>query len=364
MSRKRVFVIMPFKDEFFEVYEMLKIKFEEKFEFTNAGDEGNQQSILKDIIQPIYEADVVIADLTGLNANVMYELGLAHCFNKKTIVITQDDLATLPFDLKMYRAKNYDTYFKKFNDLIEYLEKSLNGAVNDSVMYGNPVKDFLDTKKIDNISWFSNKTSVIKEDELEKGFLDYLADIESNTEQFTENIKGMITDINTMNAGTNASTTEIERVNKSGGSGTAAFVRKESRKVAGYIDTFSSKLRIRNKTTSDLWDEIEKDIFGLLENKYTCNEENKPHLVKYLIALRILGKSIKKNEVSTVEMKHSIENLRGLERSLNQSINFVVGDLDSYLTLIGRITASIDKILDKSKFIVGDISDIADEGIR
>ena len=63
MEKKKVFVIMPFKDEFFEVYEMLKTEFAESFEFTNAGDEGNQQNILKDIIQPIYEADVVIADL-------------------------------------------------------------------------------------------------------------------------------------------------------------------------------------------------------------------------------------------------------------------------------------------------------------
>ena len=91
MEKKKVFVIMPFKDEFFEVYEMLKMQFSERFEFNNAGEEGNQQNVLKDIIQPLYEADIVIADLTGLNANVMYELSLAHSFNKKTIIITQDD---------------------------------------------------------------------------------------------------------------------------------------------------------------------------------------------------------------------------------------------------------------------------------
>ena len=117
---KKVFVIMPFKDEFFEVYEMLKLKFGDRFEFSNAGDEENQQNILKDIIQPIYEADVIIADLTGLNANVMYELGLAHGLNKKSIVITQDDLSVLPFDLKQYRAKDYNTHFKKFAELVDW----------------------------------------------------------------------------------------------------------------------------------------------------------------------------------------------------------------------------------------------------
>jgi len=135
MDKKKVFVIMPFQDEFFEMYEMLKIKFADRFDFSNAGDEANQQNILKDIIQPIYEADIIIADLTGLNANVMYELGLAHSFNKKTIVIKKDDLSKLPFDLKQYRAKDYDTHFKKFAELLDYLEVGLN--LTSCIMCGN-----------------------------------------------------------------------------------------------------------------------------------------------------------------------------------------------------------------------------------
>ena len=78
---------MPFADEFFESYEMLKSRFYDEFDFSHAGDEDNQQNILADIIPPIYNADIVLADLTGLNPNVMYELGIAHSLNKKTIMI-------------------------------------------------------------------------------------------------------------------------------------------------------------------------------------------------------------------------------------------------------------------------------------
>ena len=70
MGKKKVFVIMPFADEFFDVYEMLKKEFQDDFEFSNAGDEDNQTNILADIIQPIFEADIILADLTGLNPNV------------------------------------------------------------------------------------------------------------------------------------------------------------------------------------------------------------------------------------------------------------------------------------------------------
>lgn len=82
---------MPFQEDFFEVYEMLKERFYEKFEFSHAGDDiSTQQNILKDIVQMIYNSDVIIADLTDLNSNVFYELGIAHTLNKKVIAITRD----------------------------------------------------------------------------------------------------------------------------------------------------------------------------------------------------------------------------------------------------------------------------------
>ena len=76
----------------------------------------------------------------------MYELGIAHSLNKKTVMITRDNLSTLPFDLKQYRAKDYSTHFKKFQELIDYLNKNFHGAVDGSVIFSNPVSDFIDKK--------------------------------------------------------------------------------------------------------------------------------------------------------------------------------------------------------------------------
>lgn len=340
---------------FFEVYEMLKIKFSERFEFSNAGDEANQQNILKDIIQPIYEADVIIADLTGLNPNVMYELGLAHSFNKKTIVITRDDLSTLPFDLKQYRAKDYDTHFKKFAELLDYLETNLIGAVENTVSYSNPVKDFLTLEKIEDVQWFSDKPSIVLEDDSDKGFLDFLADIESNALALTDTINNMNDSMNKMSAGVASSTAEIERVNKNGGSGTAAFVRKESKKAAKFIDSFSSELRKNNTSMSDLWDEIEKNTLGLLENRFASNDNNKTHLIEYLKSLYKMKNSITESNSSIEGLKSSMETVIGMECSMNQAIRFVIADLSSYLLITGRLKASIEKILAKRRFIVGDI---------
>ena len=57
--------------------------------------------ILKDIVLCLDRADLVVADLTSLNPNVMYELGIRHGFCKKTILLTQDR-TEIPFDIASY----------------------------------------------------------------------------------------------------------------------------------------------------------------------------------------------------------------------------------------------------------------------
>lgn len=352
MVKRKVFMIMPFQDEFFEVYEMLKMEFDDKFVFSNAGDESNQQNILKDIIQPIYEAEIIIADLTGLNANVMYELGIAHSFNKKTIIITQDDLSKLPFDLKQYRTKDYTTHFKKFNELLEYLRSNLNGAIDNTVVYSNPVRDFLKMENIDYVSWFADNTNTLLENASDKGFLDFLAEIESNTNSLSETITELTNDMNDMNNGIITNTNEIKKADKNS-QGSASFVRKKSKKIASYIDKFGKNLRNRNKEISSLWDAIEINSLGLLENKFVTIEENKAPLIEYLFSLYYMKEPIDSSNESMKGMKKSMENSIGLERSLNQAIRFVIADISSYITITERIKSSIDKIIEKSKFVVG-----------
>lgn len=354
MSKGKVFVIMPFTDDFFESYEMLKSYFAKDFEFSHAGAEDNQQNILADIIPTIYNADVIIADLTELNPNVMYELGIAHGFNKKTIIITRDDLIKLPFDLKQYRAKNYSTHFKKFNELLEYLSKSLNGAVDGNVIFSNPVRDFMDSNNIDMEKLFEGQ-DVITLDDNDKGFLDFLDDIEENTNTLTEKVKNMTADMTEMSIGISQSSAEIERVNKKGGSGMASFARKESKKIAKHIESFSDQLGKYNTDFSTLWNSIEHDTLGLIENKYISTQENKASLVSYLKALDRTKQAIIESNSSVLDFKKSMHNGLGIERSMNQAIKFLEENLTTYIDTTTQMIASIDRIIDKSKFVVGNI---------
>ena len=60
---------------------------------------------------PMFErlllAEIVIADLTLLNANVFYELGVRHCAKPRTTILIYAKENQLPFDVHMIRAIPY-----------------------------------------------------------------------------------------------------------------------------------------------------------------------------------------------------------------------------------------------------------------
>ena len=51
---------------------------------------ANRGNVIKQIINDLDQADVVLADLTDNNPNVFYELGVRHALKHKTILVAQD----------------------------------------------------------------------------------------------------------------------------------------------------------------------------------------------------------------------------------------------------------------------------------
>ena len=61
------------------------------------------------------EADTIIAEMTGSNANVLYELGLCHAIDRKVIMITQD-VSHVPSDLRHINCIVYDISRPNWSD--------------------------------------------------------------------------------------------------------------------------------------------------------------------------------------------------------------------------------------------------------
>ncbi|MDD4708086.1 MAG: hypothetical protein PHO47_07765 [Firmicutes bacterium] len=102
------FVLMPFEEELKEIYEdSIRLAFEEiGFNCERADDIFHNTSIMEVIWTKICSAEIIVADLTGKNPNVFYEIGIAHTLGKEVILITQNK-EDVPFDLRHLKYIKY-----------------------------------------------------------------------------------------------------------------------------------------------------------------------------------------------------------------------------------------------------------------
>ena len=63
--------------------------------------------ITDDVKRLIMESRAVIADLSGMKPNVIYELGFSHGCEKRVILVSSDSLGDLPFDFRQQRVISY-----------------------------------------------------------------------------------------------------------------------------------------------------------------------------------------------------------------------------------------------------------------
>lgn len=118
-----VFAIMPFGEEFDLVYECIEESVTQaQLKCVRADKEVFSGIIMDKIRENIIRAGIIIAELTEQNPNVFYELGLAHAWDKKVIMITQN-IRNIPFDLKHWRMVIYDR--SNINGLKEKLRTEL-----------------------------------------------------------------------------------------------------------------------------------------------------------------------------------------------------------------------------------------------
>lgn len=105
------FMIMPFNPAFDGVYRSVaQPLFAEMGLTIKRGDEftSARGSIISEVWAALNACRFVIADITGGNDNVFYELGIAHTLNKPTLLITQADTPEqVPFDLRHLRYIAY-----------------------------------------------------------------------------------------------------------------------------------------------------------------------------------------------------------------------------------------------------------------
>lgn len=103
------FVMMPFGDWFDRYYVEIYVPAikDAGFEPVRADELFTTGSVVEQIWEQIDKAKLLLADLSGKNPNVFYELGLAHAA-RKPVIFTAGAIDDVPFDLRHLRVITYE----------------------------------------------------------------------------------------------------------------------------------------------------------------------------------------------------------------------------------------------------------------
>lgn len=160
--------------------------------------------ITEQIFRRLRNDDIVIADLTGANANVMYELGLRHTRHALTVQI--GEYGRLPFDVNVIRTVQFSRsthgLITARDELIEILEAGLAGEY-----------DMVTATRI----WNEYPVAETPPEEVDEqpvddeapGFLDLIAASEDNQQALTEAVQAVGERLAELGAGAQAATRQM-----------------------------------------------------------------------------------------------------------------------------------------------------------
>lgn len=107
--KPKAFVVMQFGGNFNEVYQDVVQEICQAYEVSTlrADELSGPGLIIGDIIREIATSQLIIADITPVNANVYFEVGYALALRKPIVLLAQKDTA-LPFDVAGLRVLFYE----------------------------------------------------------------------------------------------------------------------------------------------------------------------------------------------------------------------------------------------------------------
>jgi predicted nucleic acid-binding Zn-ribbon protein len=345
-NQMRVFVIMPFDEKFTAFYNLLikRVLEDLGYEVSRADESLDQQNVMRDVIGGIALADLVVADITGLNPNVMYELGICHALNKPTIHFTQD-INSIPFDLKIYRTHEYSSELSDHRDITDIITNIGERHKNREINFSNPVIDFLP----ENYEKIETRKVAVKEEE--KGFLDFLNDINEAIYKFNEHL-GTVTDSTIdLKGKLEAHTAEISSIQERKDKYIVRDMKQATDAAATDIDKNAETIEKNLPGLKETLNAINENYFAIVEWFGPLTEKDKENIgqskstfVELLDATREARPKIKEysESVSYIRSLRISKNMTKATKRLFQALTGLLKILDKTEAFCVAILEKID----------------------
>ncbi|MEO3973827.1 hypothetical protein [Streptomyces sp. CAU 1734] len=208
----------------------------EKYEITAVRADGiaHAGDINEQICRHVIESDLVIADVSGGNPNVMYELGLRHITGKPTIHI--GEAGQLPFDIASIRTIRYQRARSHLAGARREIESALEVGIQDGFELLTPARVLRGFQTDDGplSSERSGDAEVATEDD-SPGILDDFAAIEDGLDHMTADLDAMRKTVEAIGALTEQSTAEMIDLTQANAPASARLAA-----VARYADSLSA----------------------------------------------------------------------------------------------------------------------------
>ena len=329
-----------------------------------ADDINNDHNILRDIVEGIGDSQLVVADLTGSNPNVLYELGLAHALRKPVMHLTQSlDELNVPFDLSSYRMLVYGTNFMEIREAKEKLEEKARVFLEGGSRFGNPIiSDFyqgpIGHHEITATSQGGNcevaegardASLAVNDEDGEPGLLDHVIAVTQGYKVATDTTNELKASLEGLTVEIVATSSEIDRISVNRNASTPVAAKKMCGRLAARFGEFNEEIRKTNAIYAQVLEDTEDSLEWLMTFQVA---ESGPESLKVADEIkRMQGASnqILEGRQSILSLADVMDGLPRIERRLNREVAMTSGEIRVLAGHLQRISASIARAINMGR---------------
>lgn len=348
------FVIMPFEPEFDGIYSDLIVPALKAvgYDVKRADSVIDQRNILKDIIHSINHADLIVAELTSLNPNVLYELGIAHGLLKPTVMLTQS-IEEVPFDLKPYRIIVYSTDYAEVKKLQDQLREIASKHKEGTIGFGNPVSDFAPSvlqhrgtiEHSPEPEEEAEPTEMVEEEK--PGWLDFMVEGEGSLQDITKHTQKMTDMSIALSQKITARAAEYESVKRSGVPGSSAKMLKVLKTLASDMIKYAENVEAELPGFHNAWESLEENTMNLIStiNINIADAKEREEITNVRSSTEKFQAALRQALDSQHSSRETVQQIKGVSKDLNYAVKRITRTIDKLIVELSKGESCLTRII-------------------